>query len=124
MFDTCILASTIKHATVKTMLKSEHVTLKFQNLGDDDSLKLVIFSDASMGNLPDGGTQGGHLIVVMGKEGIFSPVCCIRRGSGEWFGVHWQEKHLLLLMGSTMPYFSHPSTLNSPQEMSQQASCR
>ena len=56
-------------------LKSEHVTLKFQNLGDDDSLKLVVFSDASMGNLPDGGTQGGHLIVLMGKEGIFSPVC-------------------------------------------------
>ena len=84
MFDTCILASTLKHGTVQTWheankvvkkLKSEHVTLKFQNLGDDDSLKLVVFSDASMGNLPDGGTQGGHLIVLMGKEGIFSPVC-------------------------------------------------
>ena len=38
MFDTCILASTLKHATVHEAnkvakkLKSEHVTLKFQNL--------------------------------------------------------------------------------------------
>ena len=77
MFDTCILASTLKHGTVQTLheankvvkkRKSEHVTLKFQNLGDDDSLKLVVFSDASMGNLPDVGTQGGHLIDGQGRD--------------------------------------------------------
>ena len=98
MFDTCILASTLKHGTVQTLheankvvkkRKSEHVTLKFQNLGDDDSLKLVVFSDASMGNLPDGGTQGGHLIVLMGKEGIFSPVC-------------WQSKRIRRVVQSTL----------------------
>ena len=94
-----IFASTLKHGTVavQTMheankvvnkLKSEHVTLKFQNLGDDDSLKLVVFSEASMGNLPDSGTQGGHLIVLMGKEG-FSHVC-------------WQLKRIRRVIWSTL----------------------
>ena len=70
-------------------LKSEHVALRFQNLGNDDALKLVVFSDAAMGNLPDGGTQGGHLIVLMGKEGKFSPVC-------------WQSKRIRRVVRSTL----------------------
>ncbi len=83
MFHTCVLAANIKHATVQTLhetnkvvrkLKSEQVTLKFLNLGSDSSLKLVVFCDDSTGNLPDSGTQGGHLIVLMGEEGRFSPV--------------------------------------------------
>ena len=77
MCDVSILASSTKHATVQTLhcinklvrkLKSDEVTLKFQHLGKDDSLKLVVFSDSSMGNLPDGGTQGGHLILLMGEN--------------------------------------------------------
>ncbi len=94
-------------------LTSEHVNLKFHNLGDDDSSKLVVFSDTFMGNLSDGGTQEGHLILLMGKEGRFSPVCRQSKGEGEWFGAHWQEKHLLLLMGLILSYFCLPSILNS-----------
>lgn len=61
-------ASNIKNATVQFMhevnkiirkLYSEMVTLKFQHLGNNDALNLVVFSDASLGNPPDGGTQGG-----------------------------------------------------------------
>jgi len=98
MFDTCVLAANLKHATVQTMheankvvrkLKSEHVTLKFHNLGKEDSLKLVVFSDASMGNLPDGGTQGGHLIVLMGEKGRFSPIC-------------WKSKRIRRVVRSTL----------------------
>lgn len=44
-------------------------------MGKDSSLKLVVFSDSSMGNLPDGGTLGGHLIMFMGEDGRFSPIC-------------------------------------------------
>ena len=98
MFDTCVLAANIKHATVQSLhdtnkvvrkLKSEKVTLKFQNLGKDSSLKLVVFCDASLGNLPDGGTQGGHLIMLMGEEGRFSPV-------------YWQSKKIRRVVRSTL----------------------
>ena len=98
MCDVSILASSTKHATVQTLhcinklvrkLKSDEVTLKFQHLGKDDSLKLVVFSDSSMGNLPDGGTQGGHLILLMGENGRFSPIC-------------WQSKRIRRVVRSTL----------------------
>ena len=63
MCDTYILASNTKYATVQTLhcanklirkLKSEEVILRFQYLGENCSLKLVVFSDSSMGNLADG----------------------------------------------------------------------
>ena len=127
MFDTCILASILKHGAMQIMHKANKVVKKVRTchpkiLEIDDSLKLVVFSDAFMGNLPDGGTQGGH-IVLMGKEGIFSAVCWQSKRIKR---VAWStlDKHLLLLMGMTMPYFCLPSTLNSPQEMSHRASCR
>lgn len=84
MCDISMLASGTKHANVQTLhcanklirkLKSEEVTLRFQHLGKDSSLKVVVFSDSSMGNLPDGGTQGGHFIMLMGDNGRFSPLC-------------------------------------------------
>lgn len=53
--------------------KSEQVTLKFQHLGKN-ALNIVVFSDASLGNLPDGDTQGGTLIVLIGERGKFSPL--------------------------------------------------
>lgn len=96
--DISILASSTKHATVQTLhsakklirkLKSEEVTLRFQYLGKDSSLKLVVFSDSSMGNLPDGGTQGGHLIMLMGEAGRFSPIC-------------WQSKRIRRVVRSTL----------------------
>ncbi|KAG7515810.1 hypothetical protein JOB18_016373 [Solea senegalensis] len=46
-------------------------------------------SDALMGNLPDGGTQVGHLIVLMGKEGRFSSVC-------------WQSKRIRRVVRNTL----------------------
>ena len=97
MCDVSILASSTKYATVQMhcinklvrKLKSNEVTLKFQYLGKDGSLKLVVFSDSSMGNLPDGGTQGGHLILLMGESGRFSPIC-------------WQSKRIRRVVRSTL----------------------
>ena len=63
MFDASNLAASVKGATVQNIIeankvihkvKSEEVALKFQFLGDENALELVIFSDASLGNLPDG----------------------------------------------------------------------
>ena len=42
-----------------------------------------------MGNLPDGGTQGGHFIVLMGEKGRFSPIC-------------WQSKRIRRVVQSTL----------------------
>ena len=98
MCDIYILASNTKYATVQTLhcanklirkLKSEEVILRFQYLGENCSLKLVVFSDSSMGNLADGGTQGGHFIMLMGEDGKFSPIC-------------WQSKRIRRVVRSTL----------------------
>lgn len=98
LFDASNLASKLKNATVQTIheanrivckLKSKKVMLTFQHLGNDHALKLVMFSDASFGNLPDGGSQGGHLIVLMGEDGKFSPLA-------------WQSKRVKRVVRSTL----------------------
>lgn len=40
------------------------MTVKLYHLGNNDSLKMIVFSDASLSNLPDGGTEGGTLWTV------------------------------------------------------------
>lgn len=98
MYDVSSLASMMKHATVKTIvdinkvirkLKSSSIGLKFQYLGRTESLEMVIFSDSSLGNLPDGGTQGGHLVLLMGEDGRFSPLT-------------WQSKRIRRIVRSTL----------------------
>lgn len=98
MCDISILASNTKHGTIQTLhsanklirkLKSEEVTLRFQCLGDSKYHKLVVFSDSSMGNLSDGGTQGGHFVMLMGEDGKFSPIC-------------WQSRRIRRVVRSTL----------------------
>ena len=80
-FDVCQLASSLKDGCVELIsetnkvkrVKAEKVSLKFQHLGEE-KLSLV-FSDSSLGNLSDGGTQGGYFIALVGKGGRFSPLC-------------------------------------------------
>ena len=52
-------------------------------------MNLTVFSDASFGNLPDGGTQGGTFIALVGEEGRFSPLC-------------WQSKKIRRVVRSTL----------------------
>lgn len=98
IFDASSLASNIKNATVQTIheanrivckLKSKKVALNFQHLGRNRALKMIMFSDASFGNLSDGGTQGGHLILLMGENGKFSPLT-------------WQSKRVKRVVRSTL----------------------
>ena len=98
MFDACILASILKNATVQSIhdankvirkLKADKVTLKFHRLGNNDALNLTVFSDASLGNLSDGGTQGGTLVTLMGENRMFSPLC-------------WQSKRIRRVVRSTL----------------------
>ncbi|CAC5413705.1 unnamed protein product [Mytilus coruscus] len=83
IFDASNLASSLKKANIQTLneankiiknLKSETITLKFKKLGNDNAIRLLVFSDSSLGNLSDGGTQGGHFIVFVGENGLFSPI--------------------------------------------------
>jgi len=98
IFDASNLASSLKSAKVQTLieankiiknLKSETITIKFQKLGNDSDIKVLIFSDSSLGNLPDGGTQGGHFIVLIGKNGRISPIT-------------WQSKRIRRVVRSTL----------------------
>ncbi len=63
--------------------------MRFLYLGKDSSVKLVVYSDSSMGNLPDGGTQGRHFIMLMGENGKFSPIS-------------WQSKRIRRAIRSTL----------------------
>ena len=42
--------------------------LHYESLGDDSTLKLVVYADVAHGNLPDGGSQGGYFIFLVGQN--------------------------------------------------------
>ena len=82
-FDTCQLSSSLKSATVedqpranKTIkkLKSNVVKLRFPNIGQVEKAQLVPFSDASLGNMKNGGSQGGGIIFIVGENGGYAPI--------------------------------------------------
>ena len=98
LYDVCMLASNLKSAKIKHLyevnkvirkVKSEDVSLRYRYLGDNKSLRLVSFSDASFGNLPDGATQGGNLIMLMAENGQCSPL-------------FWQSKRIRRVVRSTL----------------------
>ena len=62
--------------TLNLKMKCETVTLKFNNLGDMASFNIVIYSDVSLGNLKDGGSQRGFLIFLEGENKKFGLVYC------------------------------------------------
>ena len=83
LFDVIRVATKLKHCTVQDMLtinkvinkaKASKMSLTFQQLEINNDPTLVVYSDASLGNLPDGGSQGGYLILLVGKSGKFSPI--------------------------------------------------
>ena len=66
---------------VAKKVKSATVKLTFQHLGTTKNIRLGVFSDAFLANLPDGGSQGGNIICILGENGKASPLC-------------WQSKKL------------------------------
>jgi len=66
IFEASHLASMEANKVIKK-LKYETVELKFQPLGSEEDLKMVVFNDSSLGNFPDGVTQG-HLVTIMGID--------------------------------------------------------
>ena len=81
-FDVCDLSCSIKNAKVSDLqkavkvvrkAKSSRVSIKFPSL-DLSTIRVVTYSDASHGNLPDGSSQGGHIIFLSDASGKCAPV--------------------------------------------------
>ena len=77
-FDICQLGANFKYSEDKDFkyaykiiayLTQEPVQIMYQNLGNECNLKLSIFADVSHGNLSDGGSQSGYLIMLVGDDG-------------------------------------------------------
>ena len=93
----CQLSGAYKEATVsdivftnKTIRKtvSDDVSLKFPKL-DLKSLKLEVHSDASYNNLPNGGSQGGFIILLCDSSGKAAPI-------------QWQSRRIKRVVKSTL----------------------
>ena len=78
-YDVCELSTSLKHATVKNILdankvvkklKSDSLVLKFPSI-NEENVKIVVYSDSSFGNLPDGSSQGGYTILFADDKGNF-----------------------------------------------------
>ena len=82
-FDLCDLSSRVKNATVRDLFqankvlakaKAESVTWKYQAFDDLSNMKLVVYNDASFGNIIDGRSQGGFGIYIVDEEESCSPL--------------------------------------------------
>ena len=85
----------LKNGTVKDMMhinkiirkaKDRQSSLQFQPLA---APKIVVYTDASFGNLADGGSQGGFLIFLVGDSGL----CNL---------LSWQSKRIKRVVRSTL----------------------
>ena len=60
-------------------MKREKIKINFHPI-DLNSAKLIVFSDASYANLPDGASQGGHMIFLSDNDGNCAPISwCSKR---------------------------------------------
>ena len=80
LFDASALSTRTNKAVVQDLIDtnkamkkavSEKVTLTFQKL---ENLEMRVYSDSSLGNLPDDGTQGGYFICLQGKGNYITPL--------------------------------------------------
>ena len=83
MFDTCMISTNINRCTVADLLLANKIVRKvkgteqsiwFPNLGDVTSLSIVVYADASYANLQDGGSQGGHVVLLVNPDRLCCPL--------------------------------------------------
>ena len=76
-FSACELSTHVKNATVADVkkankqlkhLQSRTVRLRISDVGDLSAARLVVFSDASHANLPQGASQGGFIVFIQGSN--------------------------------------------------------
>ena len=74
-----MLATNLKGARVQDSLdikkiKSEADKSKCQHLGTTENISLGVFGNASLANLPDGGSQGENIVFLFGEKGKAFPL--------------------------------------------------
>ena len=82
-YETCMMGNTGKSPTMSMIhnankalvkLKSTKVNIKFPPLGKPESLRVVAYADATYNSLPDGSSQGGILVFLLGEDGAVAPI--------------------------------------------------
>ena len=72
-----------KHPTVMTIheannavrkLKSKRADLKFPNLGNPSTLKVISYSDATNASLANGSSQGAFIVLLKGENNFVAPI--------------------------------------------------
>ena len=83
LFDVCQLSSFMKTPNIGNMLRANKILskikeyplrTKFLDLGDLKKIKLLCYSDASLGNLPSGKSTGGYVIFLAWENGTICPL--------------------------------------------------
>ena len=96
--ETSMLCNPGKDAVVRNILDVNKVVMKlketrtvvrYPNLGKPEEWSLVVYSDSSYANLPDGYSQGGFIIFVSNNVGKVAPLC-------------WQSKKIHRVARSTL----------------------
>lgn len=98
-FENCILSNNLKNATIADFSKGKKLLKKLKQdelsmsylpiVNNFRDCKIIIFVDASFGNLVSGGSQGGYLIFLVGKDGR----CCL---------IAWQSRRIRRVVKSTL----------------------
>ena len=95
-FDVCEQSNSFKTATINTLMKTNKIIRKVKQNKTSlffpkmnlNSLKVQCYTDASHGNLPDGGSQGGMYIEVVSDD---------KKAS-----IFWQSKRIQRVVKSSM----------------------
>ena len=77
------LSSILNHSKVDDVIKAnklllkaknENILLRFGLPGPIENFKIVCYDDSSLGNLKDGGSQGGFIIYLVGENNVTNNV--------------------------------------------------
>ena len=69
--------------------KKKECKLIYQELGNGSDLRIIVYSDAAHGNLPNGGSQGGYVIFLCEYQNMCLPL-------------NWQSKYLRRVVRSSL----------------------
>ncbi|KAJ8050059.1 hypothetical protein HOLleu_03109 [Holothuria leucospilota] len=99
LFDGTRVSNNVNSATIEDVLevnkiiakaKTTQCGLKFQRLDASlNDLFIAMYGDASLGNMPNGGSQGGYIVLLASHSGRFSPI---------W----WNSKRIRRVVRSTL----------------------
>ena len=81
-YGTCIVSNSYASGTIKDLklvnktiafMKKSPLSIRFPSL-DLQHTAMVVFSDASFGNLADGSSQGGYIVLMVDRSGQCCPL--------------------------------------------------